>query len=136
MDRAFASVSWFEEFPLCRLTNLLSSSSDHSPILLELDITHRLGYTHRFRFKNLWVREQDFNDSLKRWWQSSSDKDLLGRLSLCSVSMAKWGREFWKRFRKRIKCCSEKLVRLRGMTDDIAVGEFFRVRVELDSLLD
>ena len=63
-------------------------------------------------------------------------KDLLGRLSLCSVSMAKWGREFWKRFRKRIKCCSEKLVRLRGKIDDIAVGEFFRLRAELDSLLD
>ena len=68
--------------------------------------------------------------------QSSSYKDLLGRLSLCSVSMAKWGTEFWKRFRKRIKCCSEKLVRLRGKTDDMAVGEFFRVRAELDSLLD
>ena len=50
--------------------------------------------------------------------------------------MAKWGREFWKRFRKRIKCCSEKLVRFREKTDDIAVGEFFRVRAELDSLLD
>ena len=50
--------------------------------------------------------------------------------------MAKWGREFWKRFRKRIKCCSEKLVRLRGKTDDMAVGEFFSVRAELDSLLD
>ena len=50
--------------------------------------------------------------------------------------MAKWGREFWKRFRRRIKCCSEKLVRLRGMTDDIAVDEFFRVRAKLDSLLD
>ena len=98
LDRAFASVSWFEEFPLCRLTNLLASSSDHSPILLELDITHMPGYTHRFRFENLWVREQDFNDNLKRWWQSSSDKDLLGRLSLCSISMAKWGREFWKHF--------------------------------------
>ena len=57
-------------------------------------------------------------------------------LSLCSVSMVKWGREFWKRFRKRIKCCSEKLVRLRGKTDDIAMGEFFQVRAELDSLLD
>ena len=31
LDRAFASVSWFEEFPLSRLTNLLASSSDHSP---------------------------------------------------------------------------------------------------------
>ena len=100
------------------------------------DISHKPGYTHRFRFENLWVREQDFNDSLKRWWQSSSDKDLIERLSLCSVSMAKWGREFWKRFRKRIKCCSEKLVRLRGKTDDIAVGEFFRARAELDRLLD
>ena len=113
---------------MCRLTNLLASSSDHSPILLELDITHRSWYTHRFRFENLWVREQDFNKNLKRWWQSSSDKDLLGRLSLCSLSMAKRGREFWKRFRKRIKCCSEKLVRLRGKTDDMAVGEFFIFR--------
>ena len=136
LDRAFASVSWFEEFPLSRLTNLLASSSDHSPILLELDITHKPGYTHRFRFENLWVREQDFNENLKRWWQLSSDKDLLERLSLCSVSMAKWGREFWKRFRRRIKCCSEKLVRLRGKTDDLAVGEFFRARAEMDSLLD
>ena len=50
--------------------------------------------------------------------------------------MAKWGKEFWKRFRKRIKCCSEKLVRLRGKTDDIVVGEFFRARAELDRLLD
>ena len=136
MDRAFASVSWFTKFPLCRFTNLLSSSSDHSPILLELDISHKPGYTHRFRFENVWVREQDFNDSLKRWWQSSSDKDLIERLSLCSVSMAKWGREFWKWFRKRIKCCSENLVRLRGKTDGISVGEFFRAKAELDRLLD
>ena len=27
-------------------------------------------------------------------------------------------------------------MRLRGKTDDIAVGEFFRVKAELDSLLD
>ena len=79
LDRAFTSVSWFEEFLLSRLTNLLASSSDHSPILLELDITHKPGYTHRFRFENLWVQEQDFNENLKRWWKSSSDKDLLGR---------------------------------------------------------
>ncbi|GAU28731.1 hypothetical protein TSUD_372380 [Trifolium subterraneum] len=35
LDRAMASTSWLQLFPQVRLTNLLASHSDHSPILLQ-----------------------------------------------------------------------------------------------------
>ncbi|GAU43270.1 hypothetical protein TSUD_36200 [Trifolium subterraneum] len=35
LDRAMASTSWLQLFPQVRLTNLLASYSDHSPILLQ-----------------------------------------------------------------------------------------------------
>jgi hypothetical protein len=37
LDRAMASTSWLQLFPHVRLSNLLASHSDHSPILLSLE---------------------------------------------------------------------------------------------------
>ena len=36
LDRVLATVEWFHLFPMAKLTHLSSSTSDHSPLVLQL----------------------------------------------------------------------------------------------------
>ena len=38
---------------------------------------------HRFRFENLWLREEEFVSSFEMWWGSSTDLSLVSWLSHC-----------------------------------------------------
>ena len=50
-----------------------------------------MNVSHRFRFKNLWLREEEFMSSFEMWWGSSVDLSLVSRLSHCAGFMANWG---------------------------------------------
>lgn len=66
IDRAFASVEWFETFSNHHLMSLSSDCSDHAPLLLQLrDV---LGGKPRFRFEAFWVRLHGFEDVIKEAW--------------------------------------------------------------------
>ncbi|KAJ9176912.1 hypothetical protein P3X46_012175 [Hevea brasiliensis] len=65
LDRALVSSSWLEIFPHAKLYNLVSTTSDHNPILLETDVRTWLG-----KWLHLWGRSLSTNfckqiDSLK-----------------------------------------------------------------------
>jgi hypothetical protein len=52
LDRALASSDWLTEFPNAKLRNILSSHSDHSPILLNCSPSVQQHYKYEFRFEN------------------------------------------------------------------------------------
>jgi hypothetical protein len=52
LDRALASSDWLEKFPNATLRNILSSHSDHSPILLHCSPVVKHSYKHDFKFEN------------------------------------------------------------------------------------
>lgn len=66
IDRAFASVEWFERFSNHRLKTLSSNCSDHAPLLLQLRDVH--GGKPHFRFEAFWVKLQGFEDVVREAW--------------------------------------------------------------------
>ncbi|GAU10125.1 hypothetical protein TSUD_418540, partial [Trifolium subterraneum] len=68
LDRAMASTSWLQLFPQVRLTNLLASYSDHSPILLQCRPIIRTHINHSFRFENSWLKEPDLEEVVVEGW--------------------------------------------------------------------
>ena len=109
LDRCFATADWLEVFPFHKLSNLFAATSDHSPILLQFSPPSCGNVSHRFRFENLWLREEEFVSSFEMWWGSSNDLSLMPRLSHCAGFMANWGRNFLPKFRNKLKNCKVRV---------------------------
>jgi hypothetical protein len=62
LDRAFANTEWLMLYPEVRLQNLLTSHSDHSPIILHTSVISRSRNTYSFRFENSWLQEEDIDN--------------------------------------------------------------------------
>lgn len=58
------SVDWLEAFPSHRLRTLSTESSDHAPLLLQLQTDVRT--TARFRFEPFWPRMDGFEEVVKQ----------------------------------------------------------------------
>lgn len=64
LDRAFATNSWWHNYPLCTLTVSHVVRSDHDPIHLELFNTKVSRRQFRFKFENTWLRESSFHEEV------------------------------------------------------------------------
>lgn len=65
LDRAFASDSWWQLFPLCKLTIYHTICSDHDPINLDLCNIQVTKKKFIFKFENTWLREPEFHIEVK-----------------------------------------------------------------------
>jgi hypothetical protein len=66
IDRAFANVPWLQTFPSHHLRTLLSNSSDHAPLLLQL-CTEPWAWPW-FRFEPFWVLLQGYEETVQQAW--------------------------------------------------------------------
>lgn len=67
IDRVFVSTDWEILFPACFPRALLSTVSDHCPLLLST--TFRFGAKKSFRFKSFWVKIEGFSEVVQTTWQ-------------------------------------------------------------------
>ena len=136
MDRCFATADWLEVFPSLKLSNLFAATSDHYPILLQFSSPSRGNVSHRFRFENLWLREEEFVSSFEMWWGSSADISLVPWLSHCAGFMANWGRNVLQKFHNKLINCKVQVEQLRSSTNESRVIEFFNEKRCLAKLLE
>lgn len=136
LDRLFGCSDWWIKFPACKLSLFHTIVSDHNPIFLDLVSTAFSSAKFRFKFENTWLKEQSFHDDVVKFWRSIPVMHLLPRLELVTSFMAKWGRNFFHKFREKIKSKKEVLQALANCDDQTSVNEFFQVKSELDKLLE
>ncbi|RVX18648.1 hypothetical protein CK203_006606 [Vitis vinifera] len=67
LDRFLVSPSWLDQFSGVTQGRLSRPTSDHFPIVLEGGGVRR-GPTP-FRFENMWLKVEGFNDIIRTWWQ-------------------------------------------------------------------
>lgn len=58
LDRVFSSVDWDSMFPNAYLAASSSATSDHAPLILDLDADLRVG--RRFHFETFWPKVEGF----------------------------------------------------------------------------
>lgn len=135
LDRAFASSLWWQLFPLCTLTIFHAVSSDHEPIKLELFNMAVSKKQFRFKFENTWMKEKNFHDDVVEFWQSLPAIHLLPKLIVVSDYMAKWGRNFFHKFREKVIKQKYIIDQLKDREDDDGIQLYYDEKEKLSDLL-
>ncbi|KAL8097406.1 hypothetical protein AgCh_030510 [Apium graveolens] len=135
LDRCFATQAWWNRFPLCKLSVLHTSVSDHDPIFLDLYNVSFSKKIFRFRFENTWLRESGFRKDVAGFWLGFPAVNILPKLILVSGFMARWGRNFFHKFRDKVKKQKEVLTSLADRTDLAGVEQYFSEKEKLNMLL-
>lgn len=135
LDRAFANKQWWNKFPLCKLTMTNVVKSDHDPITLELLSVQIPMKKFRFRFENTWLKEVGFKDEVSKYWLELPAMHLLPKLLSVSTFMAKWGQNFFHKFRDKIKKQKEVVDSLVNCEDVEGIRNYFKERQSLNDLL-
>jgi exonuclease III len=87
LDRAMANSQWLMTYPGVKLVNLISSHSDHSPILLQNSLVISNGRTYSFRFENSWLKEEDIDEVVQESWGREHGADIISRTSRCAEKL-------------------------------------------------
>lgn len=135
LDIAFATQDWWTKFPLCKLNLLMSPVSDHNPVhlvLFDISISRKV---FRFRFENIWLKEPSFVKETSEFWKSIPLTHLIPKLQSVSGFMEKWGRNFFNKFREKLRRQKEVLDNLKDRTDESSVRIFLVEKEKLNELL-
>lgn len=135
LDRAFASSSWLHKFPLCKLTVIHTTVSDHDPILLESCNVVVSRKKFRFRFENVWLKEPNFHNEVSGFWKQLHAAHLLPKLLSASEFMAKWGHKFFHKFRDKVRLQKKAIDELVNRTDSDGVAKYFEANERFNDLL-
>ncbi|XP_074356116.1 uncharacterized protein LOC141695803 [Apium graveolens] len=135
LDRAFVSSSWLRKFPLCKLIVHHVTYSDHDPINLDLLSVNCSRKQFRFKFENTWLEEPAFRKDVVDHWLDLPSIHILPKLISVSSFMARWGRNFFHKFREKIKKLKDSLSKLVDRTDTTGLSLYFAEREKLDELL-
>ncbi|PNX96867.1 ribonuclease H, partial [Trifolium pratense] len=125
LDRAMANSAWLMKYPNVRLLNLLTSHSDHSPLLLQNSPMVTNVRTYSFRFENTWLKEEDVEEVVEDGWGRDRGVEITSRISRCADKLTGWGRRKRMRFKQEIKECSDEMERLRG-SHDITISSRYK----------
>jgi hypothetical protein len=124
LDRALASSDWLTKFPNAKLWNILSSHSDHSPILLHRSPVVKQYYKQDFHFENSWLLEEDIGEVVHDGWNDGNGLEITHRLSHCDDKLQRWGRRKKRRFKDEIVEHEAKMESLRDKRDPTSVARF------------
>ena len=135
IDRAFATASWWQKFPLCNLSVHHTICSDHEPIQIDLCSMSHSKKSFRFRFENTWLKEENFHSEVVAYWKSIAPMHFLSKLLDISSFMNKWGRNFFNKFREKIRKQKEELKSYEDCVNEERTQKYFEARHKLDELL-
>jgi hypothetical protein len=124
LDRALVSSNWLSKFSNAKLINLLSSHSDHSPILLQCNPTIRQHYRKEFKFENSWLKEEEIGEVVNEGWNHGEGLEIVHRLTHCADELQRWGRRKKRRFKEEIKEYEEEMERTRDKGDASNISRF------------
>jgi hypothetical protein len=128
LDRAMANTEWLSLFPNVRLLNLLTSHSDHNPILLHSKPVQRNCYQYSFKFENSWFKEEEIEEVVTRGWALDRELEITDRIGCCADEIKKWSRRKCMKFKEEVKECMEEMERFRNRHEPEKVGRFMEAQ--------
>ena len=126
---------WLQHFLEVKLTNLLTSHSDHTPILLDIIPTVRHWYNYSFKFENSWLLEDDIEEVVMDGWGGTRGLELGDRVVNCSMKLQSWGRRKRVRFKEEINQCVRILEELRAQPNGMMRTQYVETRAKHARLL-
>jgi hypothetical protein len=72
LDRAVASPQWSIWFPNATIKHIVTSRSDHCPILLSLEIQEtQVCPQGATRYEMMWKREPSLSEDINKFWEAA-----------------------------------------------------------------
>ncbi|KAM7278298.1 hypothetical protein ACFE04_005432 [Oxalis oulophora] len=119
LDRVLANDKWSDLFPNAASSNLVSSISDHLPVLLDTELISGWSRPERmFKFENFWVNNDlCFNEVRDSWF---ADKDWSSNIQAVQRALCLWSSKEYGNVAQTIK---HKQNRLGQLLVDVDVRE-------------
>ncbi|XP_058748667.1 uncharacterized protein LOC131621656 [Vicia villosa] len=115
---------------------LRSSKPDHSPIMLHCDPTHRISHkSYRFRFENVWLKEDELFDVVNQSWNAVDNGEVLHRISNCAKELSIWNKVKYKEKNHNLALHMAAMEAARMANDQGAAGRFFEAQKEYNKIL-
>ncbi|XVF48893.1 hypothetical protein PTKIN_Ptkin03bG0225100 [Pterospermum kingtungense] len=134
LDRSLVNSCWLELFPYSRLLNLIIPISNHSPILLYIEVLHVVKAPRGFRFENRWLYEQDLLDTVRGSWEHSEGLDVQLGWQRCSRDLLVCDKSINRRLRDEIKDCKRQISSLRERDDVDSINKVKELKLKLANL--
>ncbi|OMP14345.1 Endonuclease/exonuclease/phosphatase, partial [Corchorus olitorius] len=104
LDRAFANQNWFNNYSEAVLTNLPITTSDHGPMILQLQKSQY--YKRRpYRFEWMWTTHHDCKEIIRSNWmqnsQGSAAYQLVKKIKATSIALKRWNKECFGQLQTR-----------------------------------
>jgi hypothetical protein len=113
-----ANTAWRDLFDDAKVYHLISSRSDHCPVLIELrKDTWDQQVQRVFRYEIMWERVDTFSEEIKKVWCSSADRQNLGGVANVLRNMRQalrhWSRENFGAVTNQLNGLRQKLEELK-----------------------
>ncbi|XVE86172.1 hypothetical protein DITRI_Ditri18aG0014600 [Diplodiscus trichospermus] len=139
LDRATANSDWCNLFPDFKVTHLISSRSDHCPLLLDTEgnmIRNKFrGRRRRNKFEVMWLKEMEAQQIIEDVWSCAS-WDLKKKMNGVANRLKKWSDLKFHNLRDKVDKLTNELEMLRSNGDkDEELMKEEHLCVEIDDLL-
>lgn len=67
------------------------STSDHLPLFLELNKFVYVPETKKFRFENVWIREEQCFKLVQDSWRQVEGRSIVDKMEYLSMQLEEWG---------------------------------------------
>lgn len=136
LDRWLATQQWYTMFPMAEVQVLDVATSDHLPLYLQLNRKVYVPRNKRFKFENVWLREKDCFRVVKDSWELAAGREILDKISYCSLKLDEWGVGLSQEYRRQLIRCRTQLRKLRSRRDRHGIQAYNEVRWEYLNLLE
>lgn len=82
----------------------------------------------RFRFENMWLKEDDCRQIVKNGWEDAGQSEIMDKITFCGLKLQEWGMGVNNKYRGKIKECRERLRKLRAGRDEYGIRSYNEVR--------
>jgi hypothetical protein len=132
LDRAVSSPSWSEWFPQVRPQHLVTASSDHCPIFLDLTQDQQHGVTQKIMlYEVMWEREESLAHVIKTAWEQGQDVhnlgDVVSRLRRTMSSLNQWSIA-------KFGVVTKELSKLKSTIKELSRQDYIANKEEVDKL--
>ncbi|XP_074322934.1 uncharacterized protein LOC141659900 [Apium graveolens] len=136
LDRGMATSRWTEMFPLAEVKILEVTTSDHMPILLQLNRQVFVQRGRRFKFENMWIKDRECRNIVQACWEEEDGGDLMGKIMRCCTKLEEWGGGLIHEMKLNMGKYRKEMQRYRSRRDIFGIQKYDTARCHYLKLLE
>lgn len=109
LDRAFCNNAWARLFNESRVNTLPATSSDHSPLWIEMEQLRLCSHRHQkpFRYEASWTLKEECFKTVEEAWNMSrvaanKTQHVVEGLKICQQKLTQWSKQQQGNFKREI----------------------------------